>query len=218
MNWLEIVGYVGSVLVAVSLAMSDILKLRLINLVGSAIFTVYGVLVHAYPVAMVNGCIVVMNIWHLMHMARDRDFFEVLPVPSAQGAYLHRFLQYHRDEITLLAPDFDLAKLDHPQVLFILRNLEPAGLVVWTDRGDGTVRVDLDFAAPEFRNLRCGRWFFTDREAWFAARGYNSFEAHTPLPRPARYLRAVGFTADSERRDGWFRRSIAVSATEGCST
>ena len=51
---LELVGYVASILVAISLMMSSILKLRLINLVGSAAFVVYGALIGAYPVAVVN--------------------------------------------------------------------------------------------------------------------------------------------------------------------
>jgi hypothetical protein len=45
----ELIGYAASVLVAVALTMRSVLRLRLINLVGAATFTVYGLLIHAYP-------------------------------------------------------------------------------------------------------------------------------------------------------------------------
>ena len=54
----ELIGYLASVLVALSLTMRSILRLRLINLLGAAFFTVYGLLITAYPVAFLNGLIV----------------------------------------------------------------------------------------------------------------------------------------------------------------
>lgn len=208
MNWIEIVGYAGSVLVAVSLAMSDVVRLRTLNLLGSSIFTLYGLLVQAYPVAAVNGFIVVVNLMYLWKMLRDREYFEVVEASGQRSPYLQRFLAYHADEIDEIAPGFDLAQMPRASVLFILRNLEPAGLVVWTDQGDGTVRVELDFAVPRYRDLRCGRWFFRDREAVFAAEGFERFETRTPSSRHGRYLQAVGFEPAAAADPGWFRRTI----------
>jgi|ERR1051325_4597590 hypothetical protein len=55
LNIYELIGYVASVLVAISLTMTSILRLRIINLTGSACFTLYGLLIGAYPVAIVNS-------------------------------------------------------------------------------------------------------------------------------------------------------------------
>jgi hypothetical protein len=207
--WVEVIGYVGSVLVAISLALSDLSRLRVVNLIGAAVFTVYGLLVAAYPVALLNGFIVAVNIVYLVHMMRDRDFFEILDVTGDPGPFVERFLEHHRAEIAQLAPAFDLARLPEPHVLMILRNLEPAGLVVWTDRGDGVARVDLDFAAPRYRDLGCGRWFSRQSPAWFAERGIRRLEAYTPQASHARYLEAVGFVADTTRERGWYLREIS---------
>ena len=72
--WLELLGYAASVLVAVSLMMSRIVRLRVINLVGSLAFTAYGVLIGAYPVAAVNGFIVLINLWFLARMLRAKEY------------------------------------------------------------------------------------------------------------------------------------------------
>ena len=55
----EIIGYSGSILVAVSLMMKNILKLRVINFFGASSFALYGYLVDAYPVLILNSFIVV---------------------------------------------------------------------------------------------------------------------------------------------------------------
>jgi len=70
MNWLEIYGYLGSVLIAVSLMMADIYKLRWINLVGAGAFASYGLLIGAWPVAALNGFIVLIDIVHLWQLYR----------------------------------------------------------------------------------------------------------------------------------------------------
>ena len=51
---LELVGYVGSGLVIVSMLMTSVARLRVINMIGSAIFTVYALLIHSYPTALMN--------------------------------------------------------------------------------------------------------------------------------------------------------------------
>jgi hypothetical protein len=64
-NYLELVGYLASVLVAISLMMRSLNKLRVINLSGSLLFTVYGFTIGAYPVAVLNAFIVLVNIFYL---------------------------------------------------------------------------------------------------------------------------------------------------------
>ena len=59
---IEYLGYLASILIAVSMFMKDIKKLRFINLIGSTMFAVYGIIIKAYPVALTNIIIVITNI------------------------------------------------------------------------------------------------------------------------------------------------------------
>ncbi|PTY38154.1 hypothetical protein BGP77_17055 [Saccharospirillum sp. MSK14-1] len=70
MQWLEVYGYLGSVLIAISLMMADIRKLRWINLVGAGTFASYGLLIQAWPVALLNGFIVLIDVVHLWQIYR----------------------------------------------------------------------------------------------------------------------------------------------------
>src|SRR6056297_1798281 len=70
-NILEWVGYAASLLVLISLLMSSIIKLRWINLIGSAIFCVYGFLIGSIPVGIMNGGIIIINIYYLTQVVRE---------------------------------------------------------------------------------------------------------------------------------------------------
>jgi hypothetical protein len=97
----ELIGYVASVLVALSLMMSSILRLRLINMVGAMVFAVYGLLIGSMPVAAVNTFIVGINVYYLWRIFGAREYFRVLritpdslermgftPAPGAAGRYV----------------------------------------------------------------------------------------------------------------------------------
>ncbi|MCL1144085.1 YgjV family protein [Shewanella gaetbuli] len=67
----EWVGYLASVVVAISLMMADIKKLRWWNLIGAALFVAYGLAIDAIPVALVNFFIVIIDIYYLVKLYRE---------------------------------------------------------------------------------------------------------------------------------------------------
>ncbi|MBB1269987.1 YgjV family protein [Shewanella sp. SR44-3] len=69
-NWIEILGYVASVMVAISLMMKDIILLRWINFVGCGLFAAYGYAIDAWPVAGMNAFVAGINIYHLVKIYR----------------------------------------------------------------------------------------------------------------------------------------------------
>lgn len=189
---LEIVGYVASVLVAISLMMSSILKLRLINLVGSAAFVVYGALIGAYPVAVVNLLIVFINLYYLRQMLGSREYFKLLQV-RPDSEYLRAFLDFHADEIQRFLPGFAFVPDDRHMVFFVLRDMVPAGLFIGERRGDGALRVMLDFVIPQFRDFKTGRYLFRDQAHFFRAHGITEIVSGGGSKVHADYLRRMGF-------------------------
>ena len=61
----EWIGYLASILIVISLMMTNILRLRIINTIGCVTFVVYGLLVGAYPVALSNFEIILINMYNL---------------------------------------------------------------------------------------------------------------------------------------------------------
>lgn len=191
---LEIVGYAASVLVAVSLMMSSILKLRLINLAGSLAFTVYGVLIHAYPVAAVNALIVLINLYYLRQMLASREFFKLLRV-RPDSEYLRYFLDFHAAEIARFFPGFAHAPGGDRQVtFFVLRDLVPAGLFIGERQADGALRVVLDFVIPQYRDFKTGRYLFSAQAGFFRELGITAILSAPGNREHTEYLRRMGFS------------------------
>ena len=69
---IEWVGYVASIMIAISLIMSDIVKLRVINSIGCILFAIYGFTVKAYPVGIINSFIFFVNSYHLYKFYKDK--------------------------------------------------------------------------------------------------------------------------------------------------
>ena len=70
LNWIEIIGYMASAMVAVSLMMKNIVSLRWLNSIGCMLFVIYGSLINAWPVAGMNAFIVCINMYYLIKMYR----------------------------------------------------------------------------------------------------------------------------------------------------
>lgn len=203
---LELIGYFASALVAVSLMMSSILRLRLINLAGAATFAVYGVLIEAYPVAAVNVLIVFINLYYLRAMLRTREYFRILEVSTA-SEYLHEFLAFYRDQIQRFFPQFSLPPAGSALALFVLRDLVPAGLLLGKI-DDETLRVHLDFVIPQYRDLKVGRFLFRDRADHLISRGIRYVVTEGGSPAHANYLERIGFRPQTDAREGLYRLQL----------
>lgn len=64
----ESLGYVASGLIIVSLTMSSVLHLRMVNLIGSITFGVYAVMIGAVPILLTNIILVVVNLHHIRRL------------------------------------------------------------------------------------------------------------------------------------------------------
>ncbi|GMM90571.1 MULTISPECIES: YgjV family protein [Vibrio] len=71
-NMVEILGYAASIMVAISLTMKDIVRLRVLNFIGCALFTAYGVMIDAWPVVATNGFIAIVNVYFLAKMQKEK--------------------------------------------------------------------------------------------------------------------------------------------------
>lgn len=64
-NYIELLGYLASSIVAVSFLMKSITKLRLINTIGAILFVIYALAIQAVPVALINLFVVCVNLYYL---------------------------------------------------------------------------------------------------------------------------------------------------------
>ncbi|MEI6084252.1 MAG: hypothetical protein WCS70_08120 [Verrucomicrobiota bacterium] len=192
MAWIEIIGYVGSALIAVSMMTGNIWRLRWINLVGAVIFTTYGVFLRSYPVALLNGFIVAINVYHLIQMTRHRDYFTMAEL-HRQSVFRDKFLAFYRADIDRYYPGFAWDKLANPQSVFVLRNLMPVKLLAYEVQPDGTVVIQLDYVIPSYRDLKNAGFVFSQLRDTWAGQGGQTLVTRSVVNTHQRYLQSVGF-------------------------
>ena len=98
LSGVEIFGYCASVVIAFSLTRSSIIKLRWYNLFGASCFCIYGIIINAYPVALLNGFVALTNMFFLARLLINvENQFSILQV-SRPSNYVDFFLEYHQQD------------------------------------------------------------------------------------------------------------------------
>ena len=70
---IEIIGYLGTAFVLASFMMSDIKKLRTVNIIGGLLWTVYGIIVGSSSIIVGNVLIVLIQGYKLYKLATKRE-------------------------------------------------------------------------------------------------------------------------------------------------
>jgi len=196
----EIIGYTASIITALSLMMSSIIKLRWINFVGSSVFSLYGFLIHSYPVALLNGFLAITNLLHLYRIYSTKEYFRIL-IPDYRSKYLQYLLDFYREEIARYMPDFDFTVGMEDHVCYILRDMVPAGVLIGRQT-ENEFHVRLDYVLPSYRDFKIGRYLFGEKRAHFMDQGAKFVITSGGCKSHADYLKKMGFreeTAGSDR-------------------
>lgn len=194
---LELVGYAASVIVAISLMMSSVLRLRIINLIGSAAFAIYGLLIGAIPVAILNGAIVLVNVYHLVQMLQAKEYFRLLKL-RPDSDYLRYFLNFYAKDVLRVLPDFEYRPTEKQVTLFILRDCAPVGVFIAEEKVAGVLQVVLDFVIPHYRDLKIGKFLFVEHAGFFRERGIREIIIAPRSKGFDKYLMQVGFERTDE--------------------
>ncbi len=208
MSFIEILGYIASVLVALSLMMSNILRLRIINAIGALAFSIYGLIIHAYPVAVVNGWIFFVDIYYLIKMMSEKDSFELFEVRSFDSAYFVKFLDFYRKDIEEFFPEFKVEKLnDSFKAVFISRNMVSVGLFIYGKTENKEIEILLDYTIPAYRDLKNAMFLYHSYKEKFKKEGFEYFVVKNTVRSHHKYLKKLGFEQDSSDKN-LFRSKI----------
>ena len=202
---IEWLGYAASALIVASLAMTSIIRLRIVSLIGSALFGLYGVFISAPPVVITNGAIVAINLWFLIRVLSTEDRLSVVPA-QRDDPIVSEFIAQHRQDIEQHAQPTDL--IDGADVCFLmLRNDTVAGvfLGVRTSPDDGLLVTD--YVTAPFRDLKNGKSLYAADGRVFRELGIRRLRTSSSSHPQVRYLSTIGFV----EADGCLERSFGDS-------
>lgn len=195
---LEIFGYVGTAFVLLSMMMTSVVKLRILNTIGSVISMTYSILCGAWPVVFLNLGLIIINVYQLICLGRTKTAFSYV-VAEADDRSLLYFLQHHASDIARYFPDFKHQPGGNTEVHLVYAEAELAGVLIGK-REDTTLNVELDYAAVKYRDCSVATFLFSHLKEAGITRlvTLNSVNYHK------QYLAKMGF----ESQDGMHVKTL----------
>ena len=192
MNIIEILGYVASVIILISLLMKSLVKLRWINLIGAALFSLYGLFIQAWPVFGINAVIAVIDAWFLWQMKMQFDYFDISPASEIGREYFQKIFLYYEKDILSFFPDASFESLLEVETFMLFRNMLPVGLFAIRMEGE-EANIVADYVTPEYRDFKVGVFVYRIKRMYFKEHGIKRFVAKSAHEAHSRYLRRNGF-------------------------
>lgn len=185
---LELIGYIGSAFVLISFLMATVIKLRIVNSIGSVFCILYGVLIHAYPTVVMNACLLLINCYYLVKLFRHSEKFSVIKSSYSEGA-TQFFINDNMEDIKLFFPDFPqvIEKADFVRLIFCQNQI--VGLFAAVQAESGKLCVLLDYTVKQYRDYAVGYHLFCALKE----EGFSRFEFRQKANNHAKYLNKMGF-------------------------
>lgn len=158
MDWVDLLGWLGSALLVFSLLQTRVLRFRVLNLAACLSLVVFNSLVQVWPMVGMNVATSAINVWFLVRLLRERHddtAFDVLQVRPAD-AYFQHFLAVHDDDIRRIHPGYAGAEPDD-LAFQVEKGDETVGVVLVRREGD-VAQVQLDYVTPRFRDFSPGEF------------------------------------------------------------
>ncbi len=205
MNVYEIIGYTGSFLIALSLSMKNIWWLRRINLFGASSFALYGLLIKAYPVLVLNSYIALIDIFYLIQMYKKDEYFSLVLLEPHECNMLKKFYDLYFADIKSFFPNITKEKIGEGKLYFILRNIFPVGLISYKRLSQTEAEIIIDYAIPDYRDLKNARFVYFAEDGLFKKEGIKKLIARAEVEAHQKYLLKLGFAKDNPESNIFYK-------------
>ncbi len=184
---IEAVGYLGSALVLVSFLMASVVKLRVVNTVGSTIFAVYALIIRSYPTALMNACLVGINLYYLWKLRNSEPNYSLAVLGPDEG-FVRHFLKTWEKDLALCFPERRWERETLNRAYLVCHGGEPAGLLLGREE-NGVLHVALDYSTPAYRDSSEGRYLLER----LPGEGLRALRYENAEPGHLAYLKKMGY-------------------------
>ncbi len=191
-----IVGYAASVLLAISLLVTNDLKFRWLNTLGCVCFIMYGMLIHAFPIILTNTILFLINAFYLIKLYNAKEDFELIEFQGSEKL-IHKFLLFYKEDISKYFPIYVHEENEHNLNFVVLRNLVIANIFVAEIDNNGNAFVKLNYTVAKYRDYKVGEFIFKSEQRFLISKGVRSIIYNEVLNKDhERFLKVMGFKKD----------------------
>ena len=196
---IEIYGYIGSVLVVVSMLMSSIIKLRVINILGSVISGSYALIIGSFPLVLMNSCLIIINVYNLYKLLKAEQKYDLVD-SEANDAFIGYFVSHYKEDIQKYFPGFTMDNAADKAFIVCCEG-NPSNILLGKDNGNGVLDVILDYSTPVYRDCSAGKYLY----AALPSKGVKVLQfAQNSSKEHEDYLTKMGF----KKENGVFQKNL----------
>ena len=192
-------GYLATLLLALSLLVTNDLKFRWLNALGCIAFIVYGVLLQAFPIILTNALLLAINAYYLFRIYKRTEDFDLISF-QPDDPLIKKFLSFYRDDISAYFPEFTSTDLQNEIRFIVLRDMNIANIFVAVRQPDGDGLVKLNYTVAKYRDFKVGCFIFDKAKAALEAKGLRRVVYEkVSNKKHLHFLKVTGFVTEEKQ-------------------
>jgi hypothetical protein len=189
-------GYVASLLLAISLVVTNGLRFRWLNTLGCVSFIIYGVLLNALPVLLTNAILFCINAYYLIKIYNQKEAFDLVEFKGDEKL-TQKFIAFYQTDINNYFPDFTIDQFNGNLNFVVLRDLVIATMFSAKVGEDGTAEVLINFTAKKYRDFKTGTYIFEKEKGFLLSKGIKTIVYKKVFnKRHEHFLKVTGFSKE----------------------
>lgn len=186
-------GYLASILLAVSLLVTNDIRFRWLNSFGCLAFISYGLIINAFPVIVTNSLLLCINVFYLIKIYRTTENFDLLEF-EPKDLIIRKFVSFYKKDIKNYFPEYSIDEAGDQLRFVVLRDLVIANIFAAQITSDGTAFVKINYTVEKFRDFKVGRFIFEKENKYLFEKGVKQI-AYTTVTNKnhERFLMIMGF-------------------------
>ena len=198
-------GYLASLLLIIALLVNNDLKFRWYNTFGNIAFITYAVILHAFPVLLTNGILIVINLFYLIKIYRKKENFDLLEF-AGEEKLVGRFLSYYQKDINTYFPGFNVGEISGNLNFVVIRDLVIANIFSASLSANGDAEVMINYTVEKYRDYKVGTFIFEKEKDYLLSKGIKRIVyKKVSNKKHAKFLKVMRFHKDP---DGYFVKAL----------
>lgn len=192
----ELMGYLASVLLGLSLLVNNDLRFRWLNTFGCLAFIVYGAMINAFPVILTNTALFLINVFYLVKIHRTEEDFDMLEF-KPDYKIVNKFLSFYKNDIKAYFPEYRHAEVPAEISFVVLRDMVIANIFAASLSADGTAYVKINYTVPKYRDYKVGKFIFESERKYLISKGVKKIVYDQPLNKNHQhFIKKMGFETE----------------------
>jgi hypothetical protein len=185
----EVIGYCGTILVVLSMMMTSVVKLRIINICGSILSMTYAVITNTWPIVLMNAALIIINVIQLIRSFRRSLNFNYRKVLTNDLSFKH-FMEIYKFDIEKYFGEISIS--DNEEAYLVYIDTELAGVLVGNKEND-CFNVSIDYAIPKFRDMSIGKYVYPKLKEY----DINLISQSSGVKKHNKYLLSMGYVLNN---------------------